>query len=531
MNTAFSPDHLLEKMFGSVLETMLDGLSVYRIVRDENGALADLVYEYVSDQMLKDIGLTREQVIGKTQLQLFPGVRHSRFWSAYITVMQTGESQTFEDHYHYDGVDNHIRGRVSLVDADHLISAYQILNEVKSARIESEEQARLLSSVIHNSPNGIILADPIRNAEGRIVDFTYRLTNEFNARVVGMKLEDMIGKPIGTLFPGWQEISLFKSMVQVCETGRPIQYSEKYESFGINAWFKYYYVKHGDSVLMSFLDVTAIKQAQLEQERQAQALALANTELKRSNEYLQQFAYVASHDLQEPLRKIQSFSDILTTEYADGLPDKARQMLNRIQSAAGRMSQLVRDLLTYSRLSMMPSEFQMLDLNEVVDSIRFDQELAIGGSSASVKRGRLPSLPADPAQMYQLFQNLIGNALKYVAPKQAPRVSIESRLLPYREVPEGLLPDLPPGMPERDYWEIAVSDNGIGFDEKYLDRLFQMFQRLHGKTEFQGSGIGLAICKRVVENHQGAITARSRPGEGATFLIYLPAGTEPADPV
>jgi len=247
-------------------------------------------------------------------------------------------------------------------------------------------------------------------------------------------------------------------------------------------------------------------------------LVKVNRAMKRSNEYMQQFAYVASHDLQEPLRKIQSFSSMIAEEYAPAMPEPALDLFERIQSAAGRMSVLIKDLLAYSRLTTQLQPFELISLEAVVAGAIYDQELAFRELDAQLEVQALPSIMADPTQMHQLFGNLISNALKYVRPGIQPVITIASRSVPAQDA---LVRNLSEN-PQRTYWEISIRDNGIGFEEQYLDKLFQMFGRLHSRDKYEGTGIGLAICKRVVENHHGSITATSEPGQGSSFYIYLP---------
>ncbi|GAB2539339.1 PAS domain-containing sensor histidine kinase [Spirosoma aerophilum] len=268
-------------------------------------------------------------------------------------------------------------------------------------------------------------------------------------------------------------------------------------------------------------DVTEQRKAQvrLEQEVQqrTQALMLANQDLIRSNDNLQQFAYVASHDLQEPLRKIQSYGDILKEQFASQ-PGEETYYLERMQSAASRMSGLIKDLLAFSRISIQQDATEAVSLMDVVNSVLIDLELAIHETGAAVTVGALPTIQGDSSQLGQLFQNLISNALKFRQPATAPVITITSKRILAANLPRSIKPVRMVGA----YHCIDVVDNGIGFDEKYVDRIFQVFQRLHAKNEFTGTGIGLAICEKVVANHGGCITAQSKPGKGATFTVYLP---------
>jgi signal transduction histidine kinase len=261
----------------------------------------------------------------------------------------------------------------------------------------------------------------------------------------------------------------------------------------------------------------SVKTTQHLQQRTAE-LARANSQLRGLNANLQEFAYVASHDLQEPLRKIQQFGDLLKTRYADSVGE-GLIYIERMQSAAQRMSSLIKDLLDFSRISTQREISGSVSLPTVVEEVVSTLELQVEQLGAQIRVGPLPTVLGDASQLGQLFQNLLSNALKFHRPGQAPLIAIEGRWLSADQLPPGVKP----GRAASAYHQIAVMDNGIGFEEKYVDRIFQVFQRLHGKSEYAGTGIGLAICEKVVANHGGAIKATSQPGQGATFAIYLPA--------
>lgn len=262
------------------------------------------------------------------------------------------------------------------------------------------------------------------------------------------------------------------------------------------------------------------------------ALSKANTLLSRSNENLQQFAYVASHDLQEPLRKIQQFGDLLKNQFA-ALTEQELVYLERMQSAASRMSTLIRDLLSLSRISTQRDEHVAASLNDTVNMALIDLDLMIQETSATVQVGSLPVFAGDHAQLRRLFQNLVSNALKFRRKDEsgkliAPLIQINAHHIRDIDLPSSVKPV----RIATAYHRIDVTDNGIGFEEKYLDRIFQVFQRLHGRTEYDGTGIGLAICEKIAANHEGVIWASSQLGAGSTFFVYLPVQqTESLTPV
>ncbi len=251
-------------------------------------------------------------------------------------------------------------------------------------------------------------------------------------------------------------------------------------------------------------DITERRQAEM-------ALQQYADELKRSNQELEQFAYIASHDLQEPLRKIQAFGDRIASRYKDALDERGQDYLRRMQEAASRMQSLITDLLMLSRVTSKAQPFVEVDLDQVVHEVLSDLEVRIERIGGQVEVRDLPTVKADPMQMRQLLQNLISNALKFHREDRPPSVKVYGRALP-GSAARGV---------KSPAYQIHVEDNGIGFDVKYLDRIFKPFQRLHGRNTYEGSGIGLAICNKIAERHGGAITATSTPGQGATFTITL----------
>ncbi|WP_080056023.1 PAS domain-containing protein [Spirosoma aerolatum] len=306
----------------------------------------------------------------------------------------------------------------------------------------------------------------------------------------------------------------------------------------IHAQGRVFYDADGNPAVLSGTaqDITQQREVQLTLERQVQErteelestneeltaineeLTEANQLLIRSNDNLQQFAYVASHDLQEPLRKIQQFSTLLKQEYAASLDDKGKDFLDRLTSASSRMSMLIKDLLTFSRISTQQVTHRRVDLNDVLREVLENLSIAVDESKAVIQIDPLPVIEGDALQLGQLFQNLLSNAIKFHQPGVRPVVQIRISQLLARDLPLSL----PVLRQSKAYYCLDIADNGIGFDEKYKDRIFQVFQRLHSKREFVGTGIGLAICQKVAANHGGAITATSEPNRGATFSVYLP---------
>ncbi len=272
--------------------------------------------------------------------------------------------------------------------------------------------------------------------------------------------------------------------------------------------------------VLVFKDITQRKQV-------TDTLARKAAELARSNAELEQFAFVASHDLQEPLRKIQAFGDRLKTKCEGNIAVEARDYLERMQSAAARMRRLIDDLLAFSRVIRSAEPFVPVDLAGVTREVLGDLELRIEKSGAKVELGELGVIEADPMQMRQLLLNVIGNSLKFQPPGRVPVVKISGRIIGAGSAVEapgvGGAPVSPSEAPVSGrLYEISVQDNGIGFEEKYSEKIFAVFQRLHGRTEYEGTGVGLAVCRRIAERHHGTIIGKSKLGEGAAFIITLP---------
>ena len=239
-------------------------------------------------------------------------------------------------------------------------------------------------------------------------------------------------------------------------------------------------------------------------------------ELNRSNAELEEFAYVASHDMQEPLRKLLTFSERLTSKFGDILQEEGKLYINRMVAAANNMRLLIDNLLDFSRVARVSEAFQTTDLNEILQKVLADVEVSMEETRAKVNIEPLPVIEAHPESMRQLFVNIISNAIKFRQPGVDPVINIKCDVVPDQEAdmlsPRGL----------KKYYRISIADNGIGFEQEYAEKIFQIFQRLHGKAEYPGSGIGLAICKKIVDYHNGMIYARGGLGKGATINIILP---------
>ncbi len=355
-------------------------------------------------------------------------------------------------------------------------------------------------AIINTAIDGIITID-----EHGIMESA----NPAAAKLFGYDNEELIGKNISILMPEpdrshhdrYIHAYLNSGEAKIIGIGREVKGQKKdHTIFPFRLAISEVKVTQGARIFTGIIhDLT-------KQKADENKLLTYAKELERSNRELEEFAYVSSHDLQEPLRKIQAFGSRVEEMEAEQLSKKGKDYLGRMLSASMRMQGLINDLLSFSRVSAKTKTFDKVDLNAVMREVLSDLEILIQETEARIIVKPLPVIEADATQMRQLFQNLISNAIKFRG-SHHPELTIESEDEENTSGPT-------------DYIKLTFADNGIGFDEKYLDRIFQIFQRLDGR-KFDGSGIGLAICRRIANKHGGTITAQSAPGEGATFFVTL----------
>ncbi|MEZ0484734.1 PAS domain-containing sensor histidine kinase [Fibrella aquatica] len=483
-----------------VTDNALTAIALYSIVRDPvSHAVVDFRYEFVNRMAERMVNKSADELIGKTMRQAFPGIDQTAIWKAYLHLAETGETLRLHNHYTLHNFDiwYEVQG---VRENDHIVLSFLDITPIKKAELDRQQQKDLVDSLLSNLPVMFVLFTAVRDQNEELIDFEVLQANQAAADSLGFPLSELVGKRLTSITPTIKNGPMYAEYVRVYETGEPTQFERQHG----DQWYQISVVKFNEGFIASFVDVT-------ESRLYRQQLEAMNQELLRSNDSLQQFAYVASHDLQEPLRKIQAFGDLLGEQYGAQLDQFGQDAVSRMQSAATRMSLLITDLLTYSRISTNRKPFQPVDLDQILTDVLGDLEVRIQETQAIIDRTPLPVIAGDPTLLRQLFQNLLSNALKFQAATNEvnykPHVQIDCQ----QELIDG-----------RMWYYISISDNGIGFEPKYADRIFQVFQRLHGKKSYAGTGVGLAICKRVVDSHGGTITATSKPGEGATFNIRIP---------
>ncbi len=440
-------------------------------------------------------GYRAEEVIGKHFSIFYPQEAIAKSWPAFELSVAASEGRFEDEGWRLRKGGSHFWANVVITawkdDAGQLLGYLKITRDLTERREnelvlrDSEERFRHLA--MSAKDYAFILLDP----QGYVTSWNPGAEN-----IKGYQYDEIIGKHFSVFYPkeaidkGWPDHELMVARTE----GRFEDEGWRVRKDGSQFW--------ANVVITPFKDDTGELRGFWKITRDLTERKLAEERLKRSNRELEQFASVAAHDLQEPLRKIQAFGDRLQTRARD-LDGQSRDYLERMLSSATRMRSLITDLLTFSRVTSKAQPFVRVELDGLVREVISDLEVRIQQTRGRVEIGSLPALDADPLQMRQLFQNLIGNALKFRRPEEAPVITIDSKRA-------------------GSFWQISVRDNGIGFEEVYLDRIFEMFQRLHGRTEYEGTGMGLAICRKIVERHRGSITAHSQPGAGATFIVKLP---------
>ncbi|WP_162795910.1 PAS domain-containing protein [Pedobacter nanyangensis] len=390
-----------------------------------------------------------------------------------------------------------------------LIGTIQDITELKEATLKLRKNETLLregEAVSHNgswewhsNQEHIFWSDEMFNIHGYLPHSTIvSLSSYFNF----IHPEDAQG--LRKIFAeSRKNKTSFKASYRIVRPNGEVRY------MSTTAKFKADEVGNGYAYLGNTQDVTQLKETQRKLEEKI-------NELNVSNKDLEQFAYVASHDLQEPLRKIRAFGDRLKSRFTEQIDEEGKDYINRMQNAAERMQTLIDDLLAFSKVTRQTKAFEPVDLNQLISKVLHDLDYTIENTHAKISLSVHEKVEGIAPQLAQVFQNIISNSLKFFKPDTHPQIDITSQTLMGSNVPvTGAIAHIP-------YCIIKITDNGIGFDESYAGKIFDLFQRLHSRTEYKGTGIGLAICKKIVENHAGFIFAKSIEGEGASFFIVLP---------
>lgn len=466
-------------------------------------------HTFINPAASRMLGFEPQEVIGKPSHSLW---HHSKpdgspYPEEDCPIHKT-KSNLF-DNFSSDDVFWHKNGRAIAVNFtytqirqdDELLGAVVIFHDVGEIKAK-ENEIQKLSIVLEQSPVSIVITDTKGNIE---------YVNPFFTKTTGYSREEVYHRNPRVLKGETESDDFYINLWTTIKNGEI--WNGEFLNKKKNGQL-YYEQATISPIYNSSGQMThfcAIKEDITQRKKNESALQAYSDALERSNNNLQDFAYIASHDLQEPLRKVLAFGDRLNSKFGPQLGEQGKDYLQRMNNAATRMRSLIDGLLSYSRISTLENDLVPVDLNLVVKSVLDDLEERISETEPQIEISELPTITADKLQMRQLFQNIISNAIKFQALEKKPQLNIRA------DIPADEKTDI-----AEKFFCIKIQDNGIGFDEKYIDKIFSPFQRLHGRSEYEGSGIGLAICKKITERHGGKIGVKSKPGSGSTFSLYFP---------
>ncbi len=502
----------IQKTLRRVLDTSLDGIMAFKAIRSEiTKEIEDFELSLSNANASKLTGKTEKELIGKHLLEIFPLVKEDGVFEIYKEVVLTGKPVQFEKLFRNNSTPDEWYNITAVRWEDGFVVTFTDITNQKRQRLTLEERGLLL-----------------REAEALANMGSWKWDETNQVMVWSDGLYKILDRHPESFVPNWDSffeqvyhedkpaVEKFLADIRNKKEGAAIEYRIK-----SNGTLKYVSLNsRSPSTAVSQFDILGTVVDITDRKMYETQLEQYTAELKRSNEDLEQFAYVASHDLQEPLRKIRAFGDRLINRYKSQLDGQGEDYIKRMQSASTRMQTLIEDLLAFSRVSRSNDVFQTLDVDQIISEIKDDLDIQIKIEGADFKLGKIPPITGEKTQIKRLFQNLINNAIKFHKPNEAPVVEVTGMKI----TPLQIRREFGVMLPENSYVKISIKDNGIGFDERFTEKIFNIFQRLHGRTEYEGTGIGLAICRKIVVNHRGFITAKSREGVGSEFIVILPSG-------
>lgn len=492
-----------QKTIRNIINNSLFEIMAFKSIRNPTGKIEDFEWILANDKSTRASNMLEHELIGNKLSELMPIMKDDLF-HVFVTVVDTGVSEQFEKKLTSRGTSKWFYITVVKLEDGFVVTFSNITSQkLQMGLIEEHkvilDEAESLAQM--GSWKWTIANDQLVWSHG-----LYKILSKNPGRAISWNsfLENVVAEDV--------------HIVQHC--------LDKLKSNENSSLIEYRIIKNNR---IHYLSLTAKRPTSLgldilgavaditERKDYEKQLEKNNKELKRSNEDLEEFAYVASHDLQEPLRKIRAFGDKLVSQYPTELGTEGSDYILRMQSASSRMQSLIQDLLSFATLSRGALDFELLDMHSMLGDVLEDIDLQVRRGEATVEIGVIPSVFGDKVQIRRLFQNLIANAIKFQKPTEKPFVKIQGKVMMESEIFKELDISLPKGT----YVSISVKDNGIGFDKKYEEKIFNIFQRLHGRTAYAGTGIGLAICRKIMTNHKGCITAKSVENVGSEFIIIF----------
>ncbi len=491
----------------------------------------EMKIDRINENMLDILGRDHE-IVGMSLMKAMPELASTPFMDKLTQVFTTGETFIQPEEklalvrfgVPYTGYYNYIYKALSSTSGKIygvMVTATDVTSQVTS-RKQIEQKESELRDLITASPIGICVVSGtpvwVEEVNDRFLTISGKTRKQFESAPYWVVLSE-----VAPVFESILE-NVFKTGEKFTSIEHEMVLIRDGNSENIFATFEYIPVldlnHQVTKVIIMSVEVThqveirkKIEEAVVERTKE---LAELNRILQRSNKELEQFAYIASHDLQEPIRKISTFTQLL--EYSiTGMSDKSKDYISKIYNSTDRMTKLIRDVLAFSRINEHSNEFEKVDLNKILATVKTDFELQIEKTLATIEITELPVVEAIPTQMIQLFGNLMSNALKYKKPEVKPHIRVSCTVAKNEKVAKRMSLDR-----SKKYFHITFSDNGIGFEQQHVDKIFKIFQRLHGKAEYEGTGIGLAICLKIIQKHQGHISAETGENGGAVFNILLP---------
>ncbi len=513
----------LQTFLNKVLSSSENIISYFTPIVNEKKEIIDFNLDFHNDLIVEIAQLERSFMEHKPMSEVFPKNFENGVFEHLVTSFEENRVVKFENPYEFHDKEYWFKSTAVKLDKGVLITTMDTTFEKNTEenlfklnqRLEKQNEELLynsafLTNVFKSISQIVMYFTSIRNAEGEIIDLEIQFVNSKIHDFMGIDPDIVKMKKVSEVFPTIFKNGVYEKLKYAIETNTAIDYETSFEKDNRTHWFKATAIKLEDGVTVTTQEITDDK-------NQKEQLRVRNLELRKSNMELEAFNRVASHDLQEPLRKIQLFISRIIENDKEKLSERNREYFGKIDNAASRMRSLIINLLTYSHIDGKHQDFEQTDLNEVLAKVKDDLFSSLTNSSVDIEHKELPTVKGVPYQLEQLFMNLISNAVKYSSKDKAALITIQSEKVAVKDIKEDFF------KAHHHYFKISISDNGIGFSMDHASKIFEVFQRLHQKSEYSGTGIGLAICKKIVENHHGYISVTSEPSVGSTFEFYLPA--------